>query len=90
MPDFAYAGEVALGVVLADPTGELSELHKATATYPPELGKAVVGRLWEASFLLDVARQALPRARTRPTLPGACSESWPYAPTRCTGTPGGG
>jgi hypothetical protein len=55
---------VALGVVLADPTGELSELHEATAAYPPELGKAVVDRLWEALFLLDVTRKALLRADT--------------------------
>ncbi len=61
-PDFAYTGEVALGVVLADPTGELTNLHAATAQYPPELGTALVARLWEASFLLEAASKALPRA----------------------------
>jgi Nucleotidyltransferase domain len=62
VPDFAYAGEVALGVVLADPTGELAELHDSAAEYPPALGTALVARLWEASFLLEVARKALPQA----------------------------
>ena len=52
VPDFAYAGEVALGVVLADPSGELSDLQDRLATYPPALTEAVVGRLEEAYFLL--------------------------------------
>lgn len=52
VPDFAYAGEVALGVVLSDPTGELSELKARLATYPPQLAQAVVGRLAEAEFVL--------------------------------------
>jgi len=56
VPDFAYAGEVALGVVLADPEGELTELTEATRTYPPLLGEALVAGLWEASFLIDGAQ----------------------------------
>jgi hypothetical protein len=55
-------GEVALGDVLADPTGELAKLHDSAAEYPPALGTALVARLWEASFLLEVARKALPQA----------------------------
>jgi len=52
VPDFAYAGEVALGVVLADPSGELAELKEQLAVYPPALARAVVRRLDEARFLL--------------------------------------
>lgn len=63
VPDFAYAGEVALGVVLADPTGELTELHEQTQAYPPRLADALAG-LWEATFLLDIARKAVSRADT--------------------------
>ena len=39
VPDFAYPGEVALAVVLADPSGELTALQKLTRRYPPELGE---------------------------------------------------
>jgi Nucleotidyltransferase domain len=64
VPDFAYAGEVALGVVLADPTGELQALHEQTQAYPPLLAAALVEGLWEASFLLDNARKAVTRRDT--------------------------
>jgi len=57
----SYAGEVALGVVLADPSGELSALKQQVATYPTALGDALVARLWEAGFILD----ALPKAASR-------------------------
>lgn len=53
--DVAYAGEVALSLVLADPTGELTALKQATSVYPPALADALVEGLWEADFLLDVA-----------------------------------
>ncbi len=61
VPDFAYAGEVALGVVLADPTGELTALRHRTRTYPPALRERLVAGLWEADFLVGVARKAVPR-----------------------------
>ena len=64
VPDFAYPGEVALGVVLADPTGELRDLHEQTQAYPPLLAAALVEGLWEASFLLDNARKAATRRDT--------------------------
>ena len=57
----SYAGEVALGVVLADPSGELSALQEEVATYPTALGDALVTRLWEAGFILE----ALPKAAAR-------------------------
>lgn len=64
VPDFAYAGEVALGVVLADPSGELAVLRREVAEYPPALGEALVAGLWEAGFCLDIAGKALSRADT--------------------------
>lgn len=64
VPDFAYPGEVALGVVLADPTGELKHLHEQTQAYPPRLSAALTQNLWEASFLIDIARKAVSRRDT--------------------------
>jgi hypothetical protein len=61
VPDFAYAGEVALAVQLADPTGELAALRQATLAYPPRLRDAVVAGLWEAGFCLEVAAKAAGR-----------------------------
>ena len=51
----AYAGELALARVLADPTGELAVLKSETGHYPPPLGDALVRGLWEAEFALRVA-----------------------------------
>ncbi len=61
VPDFAYAGELTLGVVLADPTGELAALRAPMRVYPPALRDALVAGLWEADFLVGVARKAVPR-----------------------------
>lgn len=61
VPDFAYAGEVALGVVLVDPDGELTELKDQLATYPPKLVHAAAGWIEEAWFLLG----ALEKSATR-------------------------
>jgi hypothetical protein len=62
VPDFAYPGEVALCVVLADATGELTALHAQTQTYPPALTAALLDRLWEADFLIAGMRKSLRRA----------------------------
>ncbi len=62
--DFAYAGELALGEVLADPTGDLAALQQQMRTFPVALGRALVGGLWEAGFTLDNARKAVTRADT--------------------------
>ncbi|MFI7114720.1 nucleotidyltransferase domain-containing protein [Nonomuraea sp. NPDC050227] len=51
----AYAGEVALCKVLADPSGELAALRAETAAYPPALREALVQGLWEAGFSLTIA-----------------------------------
>ncbi|WP_377272891.1 nucleotidyltransferase domain-containing protein [Peterkaempfera sp. SMS 1(5)a] len=59
-----YAGEVALGQVLADPTGELTDLRRRTATYPEPLREALTGGVWEAEFLVDAAAKGTARADT--------------------------
>ncbi|HLL61747.1 MAG TPA: nucleotidyltransferase domain-containing protein [Propionibacteriaceae bacterium] len=64
VPDFAYAGEVALGVVLADPTGELQQIKAELPEYPTALGTAVIGRLTEARFLLGGLAKPARRADT--------------------------
>jgi hypothetical protein len=61
VPDFAYVGEVALGVTLADPGGEITELRRRIEAYPPKLCQALVDGLWESSFLVDIARKAVTR-----------------------------
>ncbi|NAZ84552.1 DNA polymerase subunit beta [Kineococcus sp. T90] len=61
VPSFAYAGEAALAVVLADATGELGALHRAAAEYPPPLREAVVAGSWEALFLVAAARKGAAR-----------------------------
>lgn len=57
----SYAGEIALGVVQADPSGELLALQRQVATYPTALGEALVAKLWEAGFILD----GLPKPASR-------------------------
>jgi hypothetical protein len=64
VPDFAYAGEVALGVLLADPHGELAALQARAAVYPAALADALVAGLWEADFLIGGARKGVPRRDT--------------------------
>ncbi|MBR7836382.1 nucleotidyltransferase domain-containing protein [Actinospica durhamensis] len=59
-----YAGEVALGQVLADPTGELAELRREAATYPEPLRDALVAGAGEARFLVGVAAKGAARADT--------------------------
>jgi hypothetical protein len=63
--DFAYPGEVALGRVLADPSGELTRLKEATADYPDALRERVItSALWEADFALTLAGKAVDRGDT--------------------------
>lgn len=62
VPDFAYAAEVALGIVLADPTGELTAMQRAMREYPSALADALVEGLWEAHFLIASSRKAVGRA----------------------------
>ena len=60
----AYAGEVALARVLSDPDGELGGLRKGLRTYPPALARALVAGLWEADFLVTLARKGIARSDT--------------------------
>jgi predicted nucleotidyltransferase len=62
VPDFAYVGELVLGVLLADPSGELAALRTRASLYPPALADALISGLWEADFLIGVARKATSRA----------------------------
>ena len=64
VPDFAYAGEVALGIVLADPSRELGELQEKTRAYPPALSEELIAGLWEAEFTLGIAEKAATRGDT--------------------------
>lgn len=47
-----YVGEVALGRVLADATGELGALREQAGQYPEPLRQALVAAAWEAEFLV--------------------------------------
>ncbi|WP_229075658.1 nucleotidyltransferase domain-containing protein [Actinoplanes sp. DH11] len=61
VPDFSYPGELALCRVLADPAGELAALQGRVRTYPRPLAEALVAGLWEADFLIGLARKAVSR-----------------------------
>ncbi|MFJ4918765.1 nucleotidyltransferase domain-containing protein [Streptomyces sp. NPDC088725] len=55
----AYAGEVALCRVLADPAGELTALRAKALTYPERLRTALVAAAWEAEFTVACARKVV-------------------------------
>jgi hypothetical protein len=59
--DVAYPGELALGQILADPTGELAALQGRVRVFPPALAEALVAGLWEADFLIGLGRKAVSR-----------------------------
>jgi len=59
--DVWYAAELALGVVLADPTCELTRLRAAVAEYPEALAATLVARLPEAGFTVAIARKTIHR-----------------------------
>ncbi|MFG3051044.1 nucleotidyltransferase domain-containing protein [Kitasatospora sp. NPDC048239] len=59
-----YPGEVALGRVLADPTGRLAALQEVTRAYPEELRTALTAGAWEAGFLVACAAKGAARADT--------------------------
>ncbi|MGK5679183.1 nucleotidyltransferase domain-containing protein [Actinoplanes sp. URMC 104] len=60
----AYAGELALGRILSDPAGELAEVRDGLRTYPPALAQALVDGLWEADFVVALARKGVSRSDT--------------------------
>ena len=60
-PDWAYAGELASAVLLADPTGELAARRAEMSHYPPALAQAQQRGLWEADFCVRIARKAVGR-----------------------------
>lgn len=61
VPDIAYAGEIGIARVLADPTGALTAMHESMIEMPGPLRTALVHGLWEAEFLLGGARKAARR-----------------------------
>ncbi len=61
VPDFSYPGELALGRILADPTGELAALRRRARVFPRPLAEALVAGLWEADFLVGLGRKAVSR-----------------------------
>lgn len=60
----AYPGELALGRVLADPTGRLTSARRTVLEMPDALGLALEQLAWRGSFTLDVARKAVDRSDT--------------------------
>ncbi|HVO29452.1 MAG TPA: nucleotidyltransferase domain-containing protein [bacterium] len=57
-----YMAEIALGVVLADPTGMLGKMQELARAYPDGLKRGIVERhLWEASFSLDTVAKSAKR-----------------------------
>ncbi|MFE2107803.1 DUF4037 domain-containing protein [Kitasatospora sp. NPDC059463] len=59
-----YVGELALGEVLADPSGALTERRAAYGAYPEPLRAALIAGTWEAGFLLDGAAKGAARGDT--------------------------
>ncbi|MEW1657384.1 nucleotidyltransferase domain-containing protein [Streptomyces sp. NPDC093707] len=55
----AYPGEVALGRILADGSGELSRLKEEAQSYPEPLRKALTGAaVWDAGFSVAMAAKS--------------------------------
>ncbi|GGY99468.1 nucleotidyltransferase domain-containing protein [Streptomyces nitrosporeus] len=59
-----YAGEVALGRVLADPSQELTGLQKEMRRYPEPLRRSLAEAAWEAEFSVAAARKSAPAGDT--------------------------
>jgi hypothetical protein len=64
VPEYAYAAEVALGQIIADPTGRLGSLMARLERYPTQLADALVHELASAEFNIAIARKGLPKADT--------------------------
>ena len=61
IPDFAYAGELALGGVLEDRSGALTDLKLRIADYPPALRAASVPLIGQAEFVIGASRKVVGR-----------------------------
>ncbi|MEU1091227.1 nucleotidyltransferase domain-containing protein [Streptomyces sp. NPDC005892] len=59
-----YPGEVALGRVLTDSHGELTDLQAQVRWYPEPLRRALADGAWEAEFLVDAAAKSAPAGDT--------------------------
>ena len=56
-----YLGELALGRILADPTGELTELQHTVSGYPEPLRRSLVQSAWESEFIVANAAKGAVR-----------------------------
>ena len=62
VPSYAYVGELALGPVLADRDGTLTDLQNEVQEFPAELAKRLeADAAWEVPFTLAVARKGARR-----------------------------
>ncbi|MFD8599434.1 nucleotidyltransferase domain-containing protein [Kitasatospora sp. NPDC059646] len=62
VPSYAYPGELALGRVLADASGELAALRAEVLEFPPELARRLeADAAWEVPFTLANARKGARR-----------------------------
>ncbi len=61
VPDFAYAGELAIGRVLEDRSGALAALKSRIAEYPPALRAASVPLIGQAEFVVGASRKVVGR-----------------------------
>lgn len=59
--DVSYAGEVAIGHPLADPSGWLASHQHSVDPYPAALRRALVAHTWQVDFLLGAARKGAAR-----------------------------
>jgi hypothetical protein len=57
-----YPGEVALGRLLADTGGRLAALQAQVRHYPEPLRRALTAAVWEAEFMVEVARKPAGRS----------------------------
>jgi hypothetical protein len=64
VPAYAYAAELALARVLADPDVRLDRCRRRLETFPAALGEALVRQLDQAAFLVRVAGKAAGREDT--------------------------
>ena len=70
VPDFMYAGEVALGVVLADPPGDITALQQAARHFCGTLCSPVCGKRLSTSPTLSTGYFSTRSALATPSWPG--------------------
>ena len=61
IPQYAYAAEIALARIIADPDGRLGSLKERLREYPSQLSMALISDLADADFNIAIARKAVSR-----------------------------